>query len=213
MIFKYGYLTKRGVLVLCMVWLFTVEENVGVTLINPFSGSTIGRPPIMDLPNIVELPLVEYQVFKAILSVDPALSPDDYIVTAIYDDFCRLAFFQPGDKAWTYLENTRDGASKDSQVEIIAPRTEVHADHTYLVESSSGDLLIVQRFMKEIGDDLQHETSGFEVFKLLLLPNKMGDAKRIRVKSLGGDTMFLLDSHSTCISASNFRLQCYSANK
>ncbi|XP_059627505.1 uncharacterized protein LOC132270343 [Cornus florida] len=100
--------------------------------------------------------------------------------------------------------NSRDRARKAPKVKIIALRTQVFAEHTYLVESSSGDLLFVQRFMKEIGDDLQHETLGFKVFKLLELPHKKGYAKQIQVKNLGGDTMFLGDSHSTCISASKF---------
>ncbi|XP_059627504.1 F-box protein At2g17036-like [Cornus florida] len=74
-------------------WLFTVEENMGVTLLNPFSGSTIGLPPIKDPPKEEEEdeddiaisnepPRFEYLVSKAILSADPTLSPDDYIVTA-----------------------------------------------------------------------------------------------------------------------------------
>ncbi|XP_059627499.1 F-box protein At2g26160-like [Cornus florida] len=242
---------------LCSVWcsLQTMaicgngeQKNMSVTLLNPFSGSTIGLPPIKDLPKFEEEeeeedevdrsdepPFYEYLVYKAIWSADLALSPDDYIVTAIYDDRRCLAFFQSGDKAWTYIENkrfdlifdviyykgqifavdywggviridvnSRDGACKAPKVKIIAPRTKLFAEHTYLVESSSGDLLFVQRFMKEIGDDLQHETLGFKVFKLLELPHKKGYAKRIQVKSLGGDAMFLGDSHSTRISASKF---------
>ncbi|XP_059631833.1 F-box protein At2g26160-like [Cornus florida] len=237
-------------------WLFTVEENMGVTLLNPFSGSTIELPSIMyvskfeyhesDLEDIEvdieyeytpfdEPVLIEYQVHKAILSADPALSPNDCIVTAIYSDRHQLAFIRPSDKDWTYVEderfnvifdviyykgkvfavdywggvlmidvNSRGRASEAPQVKVIVPRIEVYAHRICLVESSSGDLYNVQRFHSEIGYDLQHETSNFKVFKLLLQPNENGMPERIEVKSLGGDAMFLGDSHSTCISTSKF---------
>ncbi|XP_059629205.1 uncharacterized protein LOC132271750 [Cornus florida] len=96
-------------------WLFTVEETFGITLINPFSGATIELPPIMDLSYFhppdesdddddddddddndpIE---VDFEVVKVTLSADPALYPNDYIVTATYSGCRRLAFILPGDK-------------------------------------------------------------------------------------------------------------------
>ncbi|XP_059629200.1 putative F-box protein At5g55150 [Cornus florida] len=235
-------------------WLFTVEETFGITLINPFSGATIELPPIMDLSyfyppdddddddggdgdddgdddddnDSIE---VDFEVVKTTLSADPALYPNDYIVTATYSGHRRLAFILPGDKAWTYLDkerfqlfydvvyykglifavdfrvrvlmidvNRKDGKSKAPQVKEIAPQTNADSQRTYLVESSSGDLLLVQRFLK-VGDDLQHATSGFKVFKLLLEQFEQGQAMRVEVKNLGGDTLFLGDNQSICVSA------------
>ncbi|XP_059629977.1 uncharacterized protein LOC132272932 [Cornus florida] len=102
------------------------RKNTGVTLLNPFSGSTIGLPSIRYVSKFEydesdekdievgfeyeytpcdELVLVEFQVHKAILSADPALSPNDCIVTAIYSGRRQLAFIRPGDKDWSYIED------------------------------------------------------------------------------------------------------------
>ncbi|XP_059629222.1 putative F-box protein At3g25750 [Cornus florida] len=228
-------------------WLFTVEETFGVTLINPFSGATIELPPIMDLsyfhpPDETDDdddddndPIeVDFEVVKATLSVDPALYPNDYIVTATYSGYRRLAFILPGDKAWTYIDkerfrlifdvtyykgrifavddksrvlmidvNRRAGESQAPQVEVIAPPTIVYSHQTYIVESSSGDLLVVQRFLK-VGDDSQHATKGFKVCKLLLDQFEQGWPMQVELKNLGGDTLFLGDNHSICVSASKW---------
>ncbi|XP_059629183.1 putative F-box protein At5g55150 isoform X2 [Cornus florida] len=231
-------------------WLFTVEESFALTLINPFSGAMVELPPIMDRsifePQEIEYdseddfeyvytPVeVEFEVMKATLSADPASSPNNYIVSAIYDDQRRLAFILPGDKAWTYIDqkftlihdviyyrgqilavdywsgiimvdlNRRAGESKVPQVEVIAPRTYLGSERRmYLVESSSGDLLLVERFLK-YGDDSQHSTFKFKVFKMLLQQTEKGLAKRVEVKSLGGDSLFLGDNHSICVSASKW---------
>ncbi|XP_059627444.1 uncharacterized protein LOC132270274 [Cornus florida] len=99
--------------------------------------------------------------------------------------------------------NKRAEESKAPQVEVIELRTNVYGDPTYLVESSSGDLLFVQRSYK-VGDDSQHATSGFEVFKLLLEQFEQGSPMQLRgksLKNLGGDTLFLGDNHSICVSA------------
>ncbi|XP_059627423.1 putative F-box protein At3g25750 [Cornus florida] len=226
-------------------WLFTVEESLGVTLMNPFSGAIIELPPIMNLlevephPNHIDVrPLeVEFEVIKAILSADPASSPNDYIVAAIYGDCCNLAFIRARDKAWTYIDkkrfkplydviyykgqifavdnkysvimidlNKRVGESKAPQVEVIELRTNVYGDPTYLVESSSGDLLFVQRSY-EFRDDSQYATLGFEVFKLLLEQFEQGSPMQLKgknLKNLGGDTLFLGDNHSICVSASKW---------
>ncbi|XP_059646115.1 putative F-box protein At3g25750 [Cornus florida] len=236
-------------------WLFTVEESFALTLINPFSGDTIQLPPIMDRAEFDRVeddididpeigyydttPVedeVDFEVMKATVSADPVLSPNDYIVSAIYSDNKTLAFFQPGDKAWTYIDrerfflihdviyykdnifavdywsriimvdlNKRVGESMAAQVKVIAPKTDVVFDRTYLVESSRGDLLLVQRNMVyDEHNDCKHETTGFKVFKLLLEQLEQGLPKRVEMKGLDGDAMFLGDNHSICISASKW---------
>ncbi|XP_059627462.1 uncharacterized protein LOC132270295 [Cornus florida] len=92
-------------------WLFIVEEPFGVTLINPFSGATIELRPIMNLsdfqpPNVSDDdhddfeyehdtgPIeVDFEVVKATLSADPASSPNDYIVTAIYSGYFKTSIY------------------------------------------------------------------------------------------------------------------------
>ncbi|XP_004298361.1 PREDICTED: putative F-box protein At5g55150 [Fragaria vesca subsp. vesca] len=45
-----------------------------------------------------------YYVRKVILSADPSLNPDNYVVVAIYDICCKLAFIRAGQRDWTYLD-------------------------------------------------------------------------------------------------------------
>ncbi|XP_059646117.1 F-box protein At4g35733-like [Cornus florida] len=201
-----------------------VEDHIEIDLEDGYYDTT----PIEDE--------VEYFVMKAIFSTNPTLSPNDYIVSAIYSDNARLAFFQPGDTTWTYIDkerfiliydviyykgqifavdhwsqiimvdlNKRVGESKAPQVKVIAPRNEVAFERTYLVESSSGDLLFVQRFIGcDDDNDCQHTTSKFKVFKLLLEQLEEGWPKQVELKSLGGDSLFLEDNHSICVSASKW---------
>ncbi|XP_059646209.1 putative F-box protein At5g55150 [Cornus florida] len=178
---------------------------------------------------------VEFEVMKATLSVDPASSPNNYIVSAIYGEYRRLAFILPGDKAWTYIDkekftaiqdviyykgqilaadyfsglimvdlNRRVGESNLPQVKVIAPGTHQGGQRRmYLVESSSEDLLLVERYLK-YGDDSHHATTTFKVFKMLLEQPEKGSPKQVEVKSLGGDTLFLGDNHSICVPASKW---------
>ncbi|XP_059643412.1 probable F-box protein At1g44080 [Cornus florida] len=216
-------------------WLFTVKESLGVILMNPFSGATIELPPIRveddEFDNI--LSEVEFEVGKAALSVDPASSPNDYIVTAIYGGCLNLAFIRAGDEAWTRMDKKRfqgitdvmyykgkifavdsssavlmidvnrsAGESKAPHVEVIAPEYRI-SERTYLVESSGGDLLLVQRSL-HFEDDLQHATDRIKVFKLLLEQFEQGWPMRVQVNNLGGDTLFLGENHSICVSASKW---------
>ncbi|XP_059638190.1 uncharacterized protein LOC132280089 isoform X1 [Cornus florida] len=75
----------------------------------------------------------------------------------------------------------------------------------YLVESSSGDLFLVQRFVDyDVDDDFQHTTDDFLVFKVLLQKiNEKSWPEQVEVKSLGGDTL-LGDNRSICVSASKW---------
>ncbi|XP_059629224.1 putative F-box protein At5g55150 [Cornus florida] len=214
-------------------WLIGIEKSSIVTLMNPFSGSTIELPPIDSVVS-TSINLISFEVTKVILSANPASSPNDYIVAAIYGIDSELAFIRAGDEAWTCMDKERFSCFSDviyykgrifavedhrvlrvlmidvnrmtgaPQVEEkeIAPQI-IRTEHMYLVESSSGELLLVQRLL-EIGDDSQHATSGFKVFKMLLDQFEEGSHMLVEVKNLGGDTLFLGDNHSICVSASKW---------
>ncbi|XP_059627460.1 uncharacterized protein LOC132270292 [Cornus florida] len=139
---------------------------------NPFSGSTIELPLIDSVVSLSKNE-ISFEVTKVILSADPASSPNDYIVAAIYGIDCDLAFIRAGDEAWTCMDKERFSCFSDviyykgqifavnrhrvlmidvnrmaraPQVEEkeIAPQI-IHTEHMYLVKSSSGKLLLVQR--------------------------------------------------------------------
>ncbi|XP_050222925.1 F-box protein At2g26160-like [Mercurialis annua] len=73
----------------------------------------------------------------------------------------------------------------------------------YLVESSQGSLMIIQRFKKN-DDEIEctFQTTNFKVFKLVQLVDD--ELEVVEVKSLDGDAMFLGDNHSTSILASEY---------
>ncbi|XP_059627446.1 putative F-box protein At3g25750 [Cornus florida] len=230
-------------------WLFTVEESFALTLINPFCGATIELLPVIDSSKFkphnsdndsdddttqVE---VEFVVKKVALLADRALSVNDYIVSAIYDNINeRLAFIQPGDKFWTYTDrdkfnsayedviyykgqilaidlwgrikminlnrSARESKVPQQKVITLLQTYRVNQMQMYLVESFSGNLLVVERYLKYIEDQLA--TSVFKVFKILLQQTEEGLAKRVEMKNLCGDSLFLGNNHSICVSSSNW---------
>lgn len=73
----------------------------------------------------------------------------------------------------------------------------------YLMESSSGELLNVERFLEEKDDLCQFVTCDFKVCKL----NRSDRQPRpiwVEVESIGGDSLFLGDNHSFSLVASQF---------
>ncbi|XP_059627461.1 putative F-box protein At3g25750 [Cornus florida] len=211
-------------------WLFGIEKSSSVTLMNPFSSFTIELPPIDSMVSI-SIDKISFEVTKVILSADPASSPNDYIVAAIYGGEENLAFIRAGDEAWTCIGKERFmsfydviyykgrifaidryrvliidvkrrvGASQVEEKEIALQI--IHTELMYVVESSDGELLLVQRLL-EIGEDSQHATSGVKVFKMLLDQFEEGSHMLVEVKNLDGDTQFLGDNHSICVSASKW---------
>ncbi|XP_004309192.1 PREDICTED: putative F-box protein At2g33200-like [Fragaria vesca subsp. vesca] len=98
-------------------WLIAMDDNFGVNLINPFLRMK-GRKPkensIIHLPSLTPPPTAsrrafwrtkyERFVYKAIITADPIINPDDCIVVVIYVERCRLAFIRLNkDISWTYM--------------------------------------------------------------------------------------------------------------
>ncbi|XP_059441841.1 F-box protein At2g17036-like [Corylus avellana] len=82
-------------------WLITVDNNFVITLSNPFCSDGI-----ICLPRVFHVHW--YDIQKVILSIDPVVAPDDYIVMVICSDrrgLKKLAFIKPGDKGWTHIVN------------------------------------------------------------------------------------------------------------
>ncbi|CAL9001473.1 unnamed protein product [Prunus brigantina] len=77
-----------------------------VTLLNPFTGSTISLLP---LPKSTWRSTVayrcDYYINKVVLSADPSSLPNDYDVLVIYDGYGKqIAHFKSGDDAWTSID-------------------------------------------------------------------------------------------------------------
>ena len=84
-----------------MGWMIMFDSGMAVVLFNPFSfsGSAITFPSIHD--SSVRGCRIDLE--KGILSADPDVHPDDYVLMDIYNH--RLAFFKSGDEDedWTYI--------------------------------------------------------------------------------------------------------------
>ena len=72
------------------------EETLDLTLFNHFSGTLIGLPSIIidDEPDYAL-----DRIVKAILTKDPSLYPNDYMVVAIYSSYSRLCLMTANDKS------------------------------------------------------------------------------------------------------------------
>ncbi|CAK9142479.1 unnamed protein product [Ilex paraguariensis] len=77
-------------------WLFTEVENMVLVLINPFSGGTIRLPPIETFAGIEHQKVEVDKIFKASLTADPILYPNDYTIVAIYGYWNDLAYIKSG---------------------------------------------------------------------------------------------------------------------
>ncbi|KAH7855462.1 hypothetical protein Vadar_025106 [Vaccinium darrowii] len=94
---------------------------------------------------------------------------------------------------------------KGTMVVPPLPCTQEYFNMGYLVQSSKGELLQVQRFLAEKNHETQYLTSSFKVFK----PGGFGGGdqkflERVEIKSLGDDALFLGDNNSQSVSATHF---------
>ncbi|XVE80051.1 hypothetical protein DITRI_Ditri14bG0108000 [Diplodiscus trichospermus] len=88
----------------CFGWLATVDENMAITLSNPFKDGVS-----IDLPQLEFSPKgkpaeYQYAIQKVVLSADPSLHPNSYVVVVIYSNYCNLAFYQSWEYTWIYLD-------------------------------------------------------------------------------------------------------------
>ncbi|XP_021803102.1 putative F-box protein At1g65770 isoform X1 [Prunus avium] len=88
-------------------WLATVDTTEQgcpmVVLRNPFTkAKPIFLPPLDILIAKYETSYHEHYVRKVILSVDPTMNPENYVVVALYGRWPMLAFIKSGQNTWTY---------------------------------------------------------------------------------------------------------------
>ncbi|KAK8609592.1 hypothetical protein V6N13_062037 [Hibiscus sabdariffa] len=221
-------------------WLVTVDDNFVVRLLDPlylFLGE-----PICHNPNAcITLPPLGTTVFfqdgvrsnnrkihKAVLSANPTISPDKYMVIAIigYHD-AELAFNRPSiDNEWcTFLRNYhsiedvicfRDciyavdntGDAFCCKVTDLEPRTKYKFRHAggqfpskkHLIESTAGELMMV-----ECKGEWQPEGSGYSHrfdFKVWRMEDE--GRKWMEMESLGDSAIFINHTISLSVVASDF---------
>ncbi|KAF5184680.1 F-box protein skip23 [Thalictrum thalictroides] len=158
---------------------------------------------------------------KVVLSSSPGTTEKSCIAMAIYGDCSKLAYCKIGDKEWKLIEgenslvrdiihyegrffavdnNGRVLVVYDNQFDVVnsSPKAKVFAaapegfdwGKPYLVESS-GELLLVERFLKV--NRRSYETEKFRIWKLNLKLNSKSYSKSkwVKVKNLGHRMLFL----------------------
>ncbi|XP_059630117.1 F-box protein SKIP23-like [Cornus florida] len=233
-------------------WLVLLDENTDLFLLNLFSRVRIQLPNKEALPHILSVQknsegtvLVTYKVGhyrqytsplkylhkqlirKVILSSNPSHN-NNYRIVIIDGNQLKLAFFRPGDDAWTGLEVWGFHGSLPIKITTIDPsfpikeveepwQKDLYTTRCYLVETS-GDLLLVERYTGEYVHDgvpvyeedllngqtnhplvCPYKTLQFRVYKL-----EFGQKKWVEVKSLSNSMLFLDGNHSMSLSAHDF---------
>ncbi|KAM4083986.1 hypothetical protein ACB094_08G098800 [Castanea mollissima] len=90
-------------------WLATVDENMAITLLNPFDKSA-SKITLPSLKHRKRIKIAQFNVLKVVLSHNPTSSQDNYAVVVIYAPSNFLAFINPTQQhAWTYLDENLTG--------------------------------------------------------------------------------------------------------
>ncbi|KAG6577578.1 putative F-box protein, partial [Cucurbita argyrosperma subsp. sororia] len=212
-------------------WLIMCEETLNLTLFNPFSGTVICLPSIFidDEPDYAP-----DRIVKAILTKDPSLYPNDYMVVAIYSSYSRLCLMRANDKSWTYSYPEPNIPFKDINV---SSDTLYATENNMMVwkvevknrddESSSISISLKMVHAKRTNDfvvsyitesskgelllvlrSISEEDSQLETtkFKVYKLIDECENdmLRAVKLKSLDGDAMFIGDSQSICVSTKYF---------
>lgn len=197
-------------------WLAFADDNLAITLLNPFTGRTIRLPPVTEVPPQAETFKCDYYINKVVLSADPCLFPNDYEVLVVFDHARRnVAHFKSGDDGWSHIVirtvigfcdliyyegrflvvsydglvfsiDTSSGSTAKPDIILVVKHAPQGGGH--LVESSSGDLLLIRksdRFDFRFG----RLTHSFKVFRLECAHgNRPEQAEEI--ESTGNEALF-----------------------
>ncbi|GMJ11413.1 hypothetical protein HRI_004810500 [Hibiscus trionum] len=112
----------------CYGWLATVNESKVITLSNPFKNVSSITLPRLDTEDF-DLEEYSFTIPKVVLSDDPLLYPDSYVVIVIYAPNEQLAVHKSGQKDWIYID--RDEFSEFNFSDIIFHKSFVYAVGTW----------------------------------------------------------------------------------
>ncbi|GMJ11412.1 hypothetical protein HRI_004810400 [Hibiscus trionum] len=108
----------------CFGWLAAVNERGVITLSNPFKNvSNISLPRLKTMD--FDTTGYQFTVSKVVLSDDPLLYPDSYVVVVIYAPDAQLAVHKSGQKDWIYID--RDEFREFNFSDIIFHKSLVYA--------------------------------------------------------------------------------------
>ncbi|XP_059627427.1 uncharacterized protein LOC132270256 [Cornus florida] len=126
------------------------------------------------------------QFSGAIVELPPIMDSSEFhaydLLSVIYGGLRTLTFIVPGDKAWTFI---------DKKFTLIRDVI-YYKGQIFAVDYRNGIIMV----------DLNRRDGETKVPQVKQSEKDM--AKWVKVKSLGGDTLFLGDNHSICVSSSKW---------
>ncbi|XP_024021431.1 F-box protein SKIP23-like [Morus notabilis] len=176
----------------------------------------------------------DYRIAKALITADPLINPDNCTIFMIFGGYNEIAFRRyKKDTEWVRIADRHyddiihyknnfyavDYSGRlvsfniddPSTIKLVTPKilnlTSVAHVKRYLVESCTGELLQVERFVR-MDEDLKRWTTIFKVYGLNMDFDHEG-IRWIETKSLGGAALFVGDNSSISVLASGgFQWNC-----
>ncbi|TYG87006.1 hypothetical protein ES288_A13G178200v1 [Gossypium darwinii] len=184
----------------CYSWLGTVDKSFNITLSNPFENLSIHLPRFDSMA--YDSGHYTYKILKVVLSDDPLLHQNNFVVVVIYSVYGRLAFSRPCQENWIYMDVDEDQSlfldifsikvclkpPKLNTLMPTIPRLENHSFRVYLVKSSMGNLYSIHKC-------LDFEKVDDENDKLL---------EKKEVEIIDGYIVFVGDNRILAVSALDF---------
>ncbi|KAM7491589.1 hypothetical protein LguiA_034510 [Lonicera macranthoides] len=213
-------------------WLiFFDHQTLTFSLINPFSSRIINVSsftndlPFHDLDGENDQ-LHEYNVLKAVLSVDPNSSPEEYCLVVIYGYSNWLAFYKSCDKSWA-LKNRHYNGFHDvifsKSQDLFYAINDLLGLYIFSISQPYNVKMILRRpivprvpkpsvprrYLVESPDgDLLEILRLFSTgedrdlrFRVLKIRKS---EKWVEMETLGDWSLFLGDNHSLCVQASDY---------
>ncbi|TYI31598.1 hypothetical protein ES332_A05G462100v1 [Gossypium tomentosum] len=90
----------------CYGWIATVDKSFNITLSNPFKNLSIHLPQFDSMA--YDSGPYTYKIQKVVLSDDPLLHPNNFVVVVIYSVYGRVAFYRPCQENWIYMDVDED---------------------------------------------------------------------------------------------------------
>ncbi|KAL6224036.1 hypothetical protein ACLB2K_002892 [Fragaria x ananassa] len=208
-------------------WLASIDESLTNITLRKFPAYRNGGR------NVIHLPPLKHDDFtynyntkslpKVILSADPTLHPDSYVVLAILCHSHKAAYIAGQQNHWKYpmligsfpeyghaIFYRDDGylinyfgstlLRFDVHFSLLQTRPEISPKRcTYFVETTEGNLFLVEK----VSARPEVSAATFKVYQLVT--DRSLDTQVLEVNSIGDEALFVCESHSMSVLASNFR--------
>ncbi|TYJ25070.1 hypothetical protein E1A91_A07G023700v1, partial [Gossypium mustelinum] len=130
-------------------WLATVDESFNITLSNPFENLSIHLPQFDSMA--YDSGHYTYKILKVVLSDDPLLHPNDFVVVIIYSVYGRLAFYRPRQENWIYMDVDED---QSLFLDILFHKGLVYAIFFKLILDDENGKLLEKKEVDSIDGDI-----------------------------------------------------------